>query len=446
MATSQHTHRAVGVVRVSRVGGRAGERFVSPEIQREHIEAECGRRGLQVIETIEELDVSGGKALDKRPGLSQALAAVEAGRAEAIVFAYRDRMDRSILTGSELCERMDAAGGLLVADGNVITHATHDGWRRSTFESFLNEDQRRAVGEKMQAVQERCVAEGRPPWSRVALGYRRSSDGRLVVEPGEVPIVNEAFKMRAGGESLKVIRKMLQGHGVERSYRGIQVMLANRIYLGELHFGKLVNLAACEPIVDRALFDRVARSFVPRGPKPKSPRLLSRLGVLRCGTCGARLSAMTMPKQGGYPIYRCSSTADCAHHVAISATRAERQVIEHVRARLADVEGRAEQGKAHEDAARRLAAAQQALEGAVRAFDGLGDMEAARERLQQLRADVDEAQDRVDQLGRGAGVLTINADRDWDKLTVEEQRGLIRAVVASATVAPGRGEERITFA
>jgi len=37
---------------------------------------------------------------------------------------------------------------------------------------------------------------------------------------------------------------------------------------------------------------------VPRGPKPKSDRLLARLGVLRCGSCGSRLSSSMMP-QGG---------------------------------------------------------------------------------------------------------------------------------------------------
>jgi site-specific DNA recombinase len=447
MATSENTRRAIGIVRVSRVGGRAGDRFVSPEIQRENIEAECERRGLHLIETLEELDVSGGKALDKRPRLSQALAAVEGGQAEAIVFAYRDRMDRSIVTGSELCERMDAAGGLLVAAGNVITHATHDGWRRSTFESFLNEDQRRAVGEKMQAVQKRCVAEGRPPWSRVALGYRRGADGRLEVEPGEVPIVTAAFNMRADGEALRWIRKMLQGHGVERSYRGIQVMLSNRIYLGELHFGKLVNMTACEPIIDRALFDRVARSFVPRGPKPKSPRLLSRLGVLRCGTCGARLSAMKMLKQGSdYAVYRCSSTADCDRHVAISADIAESVIVERVRAALADIDGRASAEGNVREAERALQDAEQALSGAVAMLSGLEDVEGTRERLLSLREARDEAQARLDQLGGAPVAITVNAATDWNLLTLQERRALIRATVESATVAPGgRGAGRITL-
>jgi len=37
---------------------------------------------------LEELDVSGGKPLDERPGLSAAVASIEAGNAEVVASAY----------------------------------------------------------------------------------------------------------------------------------------------------------------------------------------------------------------------------------------------------------------------------------------------------------------------------------------------------------------------
>jgi site-specific DNA recombinase len=66
-------------------------------------------------------------------------------------------------------------------------------------------------------------------------------------------------------------------------------MLASRVYLGEIHFGTLVNLRAHPAIVDADLWRRVQRAKVSRGRRAKSDRLLARLGVLRCGTCGARM-------------------------------------------------------------------------------------------------------------------------------------------------------------
>jgi hypothetical protein len=238
---------------------------------------------------------------------------------------------------------------------------------------------------------------------------------------------------------------MLKKHRIERSHRGVQVMLANRIYLGEVHFGKLVNFAACEPIIDPELWDRVQRMVIPHGPQPASTRLLSRLGILRCGSCGARLSTMKLPKQGDYPIYRCPSTSDCDHHMTISAVIAERVVVEATRAALRDIEGRADAEANAREAREDLATAEGALDAAISAFDGLGDLQATKDRLAQLRADVDGARERVAQLGDANTALTINGDQDWELLSVDAQRALIRATVASATVASGRGAERITI-
>ena len=63
--------------------------------------------------------------------------------------------------------------------------------------------------------------------------------------------------------------------------------MRSRMYLGEIHFGELHNTHAHEAIIkDRRLFERVQRRTVSRGRHAKSERLLARLGVLRCGTCG----------------------------------------------------------------------------------------------------------------------------------------------------------------
>jgi exonuclease VII small subunit len=119
--------------------------------------------------------------------------------------------------------------------------------------------------------------------------------------------------------------------------------------------------------------------------------------------------------------------------------------VEHVQDALADVEGRAAARDNADKAVADLERSQDALDGAVRAFDVLGDVESARERLQELRTAVDEAQGRVDQLGGAGASLSISGDRDWDLLTVDERRELIRLTIRSVVVGPGRGAERITI-
>jgi DNA invertase Pin-like site-specific DNA recombinase len=437
--------RYVGIVRVSEVGGREGERFVSPDEQRERIEAACDRDGGRLIDVHKEMDVKGDTPIEERAGLRAAIEAVETGKADVIVAAYFDRLFRSLSTQAEVIDRVERAGGkVLAVDVGQVTNASAGQWLSGTMLGAVSEYFKRSVKERSAEGQARAVARGATPWARVPVGYDRSN-GTLSPNPDEVPIAQRAFKMRADGESITQIRNMLKSHGVERSHRGVQVMLANRIYLGELHFGKLVNLAACEPIIERELFDRVQRMFIPRGRKPKSTRLLARLGVLRCGSCGARLSAMKLPKQNDYPIYRCPSTSDCDHHVTISAVIAERVVVEATRAALRDIEGRADAQANARQAREDLAVAEAARDAAISAFDGLGDLQAAKDRLAQLQAAVDGAQERVAGLGDTETALTINGDRDWDLLTADERRALIRATVERASVRPGRGPDRIAI-
>ena len=155
---------------------------------------------------------------------------------------------------------------------------------------------REQTTEKSADGQAAAVARGAAPW-RSQIGYTRRKDGILEPDPKTSPIVKRAFQMRAGGESITQIRAMLKSHGIARSHRGVQVMLASRAFLGEIDFGNLVNPRAHKPIIERDLFGRVQRMKIPRGRQPSSNRLLARLSVLKCGSCGARMGARSCPSR-----------------------------------------------------------------------------------------------------------------------------------------------------
>ena len=445
--------KAIGIIRVSEVNGRAGSKFHSPAIQRDRIERDCELHDLALVEVLDELDVSGGKPIAERPATFRALHMVEAGEVGAIVYGYRDRVDRSIVHGAELCQRMDAAGALLIAEGATITHSTHDGWRKATMESFLNEDQRRAVASKLRDVQVRAIAQGKAPFS-VPPGYRKRPDGTTEVNLATRDAVRHAFALRAArvgcptdANSLPAIRKYLAKHSIKMSLGGLVRMLANRFYLGELHYGDLENLTAHDAIISRELFDRVQEGKGgSRGRIGKSDRLLARLGVLRC-SCGGRMSVSS--KANRVPIeyfYRCTNP-DCTigHRVTISAPIAEKVVGDAVREAIADERGRATAAQKAHRAAGALREAQEALDGATRAFvkAGLSHEPVAVEELATLREARDIARVEADRAGVAVSV-EIDGTADWDDLPLDVQRKLIVATVESATVSPlGRGAERL---
>lgn len=448
--------RAVGIVRVSQVNGREGDSFASPGEQRDRIRAACERDELELLDVIDELDVSGGTPLDRRDGLRRAVEAVECGEADVIVAAYFDRLVRSLRVQDELVSRVEAAGGQVLAlDTGRVTSGSAGQWLSGTMLGAVAEYTRRTAAERSAEAQARAVTRGVLPYPNIPPGYVRADTdhtddhdrgivkGQLVPDPQTAPVVVEAFAMRAAGATVKAVRAHLADHGINRSAHGTQALLASRVMLGEIHFGDLVNPTAHQAIVDATVWRAVQRVKVTRGRQPKSDRLLARLGVLRCASCDARMVVGTA-NHSGYHLYRCPPNGDCERRVTISATLVETIVTDAVRAAIADAEGRASITANAQQAGHTLELAQADLDAAFRAFAGFEDEAAARDRLAELRQARDAAQERVDRLSGTSASITINAAIDWDRLTLSERRDLVRATVERVTVVPGRGAERVT--
>lgn len=440
--------RAVGVVRVSRVGGRDGDGFVSPKEQDERIRTAAERDGLKIVQTFEELDVSGGAALAKRPGLRQAVEAVEAGEADVLVVAYFDRLVRSLVVQAEVVERVERAGGrILAVDAGEVRADTASRWLSSTMLGLVAEYHRRTTAERTADAKRRAVARGVPPFPNVPPGYRKRKDGTL--EPDQhATTVAEAFRMRADGATVMEVRDYLRANGVNRSYHGTQALLRSRIVLGELRFGEIVNEHAHDPIVDRDTWRRANARVVSRGRRASSDRLLARLGVLRCGSCGSRMVVgFRTDKHGNrYDFYRCPPTVDCEHHVTISAPVAEQTVQDAVKELLAGMRGTASVDAGLADAKAEVDRLDDELGAAVAAFTGLEDVQAVNQRLTGLRDQRDEALDKLHELSNTViPAITVTAD-DWDDLSSDGRRALIAAVLNRAVVAPGgAGASRITI-
>ncbi len=437
---------------MSHVGDRA-ENIVSPTDQEARIRAECRRLGFRLLKpVIREIDVSGRTALERRPGLRGAVEAVEARRADAIVVSYFDRLTRSLKVQLEVIERVEAAGGDVIAvDVGKVTNGSASQRLSSSMLGLVAEYQAVAAGERSWEGKVKAVAEGRAPYPNVPPGLKRGGvDGKgpLELDSASAEVVREAFRMRAGGATIAAVRVYLREQGIARSFHGVQAMLQNRIYVGELRFGDLVN-REIPALIDVATFNRAQKQRVPRGPRPTSERLLARLGVLRCATCEARMVVGTTRQQGkSYSFYRCPPLHDCPRRVTIGADKAEQAVEAEVRRLVAGMKGKASGKTGAQQAAREYERRQAELVAAMDVVLGAGlEAEAsATERLAALRQARDDALERLEELQSiDAPAVVLDAAVDWDSLSLEGRRGIIKAVLARALVAPGRGDDRITF-
>jgi site-specific DNA recombinase len=442
--------RAIGIIRVSRLNKREGDRFASPHIQRQRIEDACEREGLTLLEVHEELDESAGKPLDTRSGLGPAVRAIEDGQADVIVGAYFDRLFRKLTAQDECVERVEKAGGrVLAVDVGTVSNKSAGLWLSSSMLGLVAEYHRRTTVERVHGALERAIERGVPPYGHVTAGYLKRDDGRWEPDPDVAPVVAGAFRLRADGATVDEAWQHLLAGGVQITYGGAYALLSSRAVLGEIHFGKFEpNLNAHEPIVDRATWEAVQRVRVPSGRKPQSERLLARLGVLRCATCRSRMAGSTATgstsKGGGggrtYPIYRCGNK-DCERQMSIMAHVAEAAVRDAVRAHMAGLKGTAAASARANETRAQLERSQAALEAGIRTLSLVGEEPAAIERLAALKRDRDEWRAKDE---RSSGIRQAEAvDLTDPRVSVTAWRSIIRASVSQAVVHPGRGPGRV---
>jgi hypothetical protein len=372
---------------------------------------------------------------------------VESGDADVVVVAYLDRLVRSLTVQSEVVGRVEAAGGAILAvDVGQVTNGSAGQWLSGTLLGAVSEYARRVTAERTADAKRRAVERGVPPFPNFPPGLRQRDDGRLEPHPDEATVVADAFQLRADGATVKEVREFLRARGIERSFHGTQALLTSRIVLGELRFGALVNPNAHPAIVDPVVWQKVQRMRSPRGRRPKSERLLARLGVLRCATCGGRMVIGSTDQNGKrHYFYRCSPVGDCPRRVTISADVAEQIVVERVRELTEGIQEGTSLADEIAAAERDADAALQRRDAMIAILTGLEDVDAAREQIQTAGMELRQAEERATELRAAAApALTVSTTGSWDDLSFDERRALIRAVVASALVAPGRGPRRVT--
>jgi DNA invertase Pin-like site-specific DNA recombinase len=134
--------KAIGYIRVSTE--EQADSGAGLEAQRRAIEQEASRRGWTLIGILE--DAASGKSMNKRPGLKEALKAVDDGRAEALVVAKLDRLSRSLLDFSSLMERSRKAGWALVALDLGVDTTTPAGEMLANVLAVFAHFERRLIG------------------------------------------------------------------------------------------------------------------------------------------------------------------------------------------------------------------------------------------------------------------------------------------------------------
>lgn len=453
--------RLDGYIRVSRVAGRGGESFISPDVQREQIAGWAKLRGVEIAAWHTDLDETGGKL--SRPGLDKALARLRAGHTQGIAVARVDRFSRAgVADALKVIEEIHDLGGELAAVDFGIDPTTPFGEFGMTILLGLARMQRRQIGEQWNTARGRAVARGVHVASKTPTGYVRMADGRLGPHPAFAEHVTNAFRLRAGGGSWREIAAYLTEQEVVGPYgsphwrtRAVTHMIRNRVYLGEARSGEHVNAHAHQPLIDRATWEKAQDVRAAPAATRNEPALLA--GLLRCAGCRYLMKPDRMKDRGGgeqLRLYRCRgehAAGTCTDRAATLGRVIEPFVVNAFfdRARVLQVESSA-RGTDLGDLEQRVVAAEAELV-AFRdneSLAALGDVyvDGLHVRAQRLRDAERALQDARDDLEQPDMPDLEALEEVWDEMPTTDRQKWLGAGIRAVMLRSGRSlpiEDRV---
>lgn len=440
--------RVYGYVRVSQVRGRKGASFISPTVQRDHIDRWAQAEGAEIVGILEELDVSGSRR--DRPKLTRIVEAIETGEVDGMVVAKLDRYFRDQLGGHELMARIKDARGFLAIPGDGIDTRHDAGKMMFGFLLTIAEGELDRYRRQFADARARAVARGIHPCPVPPLGYQRRGDGGLEPRPRVGPVVRELFAKRASGEPLAQLARWLESRTIHSAYgspawtgRAVKNIVRNRVYLGEAHHGEYVNPTAHDPLTDPVTWRRAQHPGRVAGQRGENPALLS--GLLRCAGCryGMR-SWITRQGSRAYGCHRRHAGGVCPEPAGTSSPELERIVVERFFEKIGDVSMEPAHSTAElEKATERLAQAEGDLaqyrdDPTILRAAGAEHFAAGLEsRLATIRDAERQVDDTTPRASTGLDAEALRAA--WPELTTLERKRLMRTVIDAVFLRRGRG-------
>jgi DNA invertase Pin-like site-specific DNA recombinase len=200
---------AVGYLRVSTDGQAASG--LGLDAQRSAITSAAARLGLVVGSWHTDEGVSGGAALDVRPGLLAALDALKRG--DVLVVAKRDRLGRDVLNVAMLERLVERKGARIVSAAGEGSDDDGPTSRlmRQIIDAFA-EYERALIGTRTKAALKAKRARGYRAGT-VPFGYVADAAGKLSTHDGEQRVLSLVRELRGAGFTLQAIADELNVQG-----------------------------------------------------------------------------------------------------------------------------------------------------------------------------------------------------------------------------------------
>ena len=286
-----------------------------------------------------------------RPALTRLLDDIAAGKIDIVVVYKVDRLTRSLLDFTKLVEAFDKAGVSFVSITQSFNTTTSMG--RLTLNMLLSfaQFEREVTAERIRDKIAASKAKGMWMGGVCPLGYR--PDGRtLAIVPEHAEVVRGLFRHYLETGNVRLLAQQLEqarrrvparvtttgtplGGGTFK--RGqLYALLANPIYVGEVHHKGSVYAGQHQPLIERELWERVQetlsanRQGTQRGKSTPKTSVLAGLVFSEDGTPLLATHACKGTQRYRYYISKALHDGSSRHGIRMSAPELEKAVGEEV--------------------------------------------------------------------------------------------------------------------
>lgn len=280
----------------------------------------CNNNGWPIVGEFPDIDRSASRHAKRgREKFEAMIEGIEAGHCRVLVTWEASRFSRDLDVYVRLRRVCMEAGVLWCYNGTVYDLSKRADRKATAQDALQAEDEAEGIRDRNLRTVRLSAKDGKPH-GRILWGYARRYDpdtGDMIEQykhPERAPIVAEIFDRVAAGETeFAIVRDLrtrgLRLPGIAWEQHHLFGMLRNRSYIGRrIHQGKDVGPGTWPPLVELETFNAVQRILSNPGRVSTKERAIKHLlsGIARCGEC-SNAPHLRVAKNRTYLSYNCGN-------------------------------------------------------------------------------------------------------------------------------------------